>query len=85
MRLRLRQGCAFDIGEQPNDTSLATRIGDGRESISIFRENYPRKLAMRQIFREMFKSTRLHVDERLLARGMHDFQDKSAFIIRSGS
>ena len=81
---RLRPGMGKDRSPykcQEPDKTVGTIIGgDGSEWVTVSRGHHAGKLALRQIFGEMLQGTHLHVDEGLLAGGMHHLKNEGAAI-----
>ena len=69
--------------EQPDDAAGAIGGLHVREQLAAGVGNHPGKSKMRRAVSQMGECPALHVNERILARGVHDFQNEGASI-RSG-
>ena len=83
MGLHFGQCGARQERQQPNDTADAIGGLHVRERLAAGVAIHPGKSKMRRALSQMIECPALHVDERFLARGVHDFQNKSASF-RSG-
>src|SRR5690348_4759013 len=72
------ENCSRHIREQPNQALGSIRKRRDRECFAVWRRANTREGKMRSTAGQMPQRVALHLDERLLPRGMHEFQDEFA-------